>query len=125
MPGLYLVACYSLRPKTNRVRTECPGWMKLPGALSYNEQVILTKNLKNQDIQTAQVILDMVKKSVIKNSFVKGRSFDDLFLYYYNNYPQYTKDIMSKLDPNYLTRFTMLDSIPVRTIDTTSTISST
>jgi hypothetical protein len=125
MSGLYLVAYYYSRPKTNRIRTERPGWMKLPGTVSYDEQVTLTKNLKNRDIQTAQVILDMVGKRVIKNGFVKDRSFDDLFLYYYGNYPQYTKDIMNKLDPGYLTRFASPSTEPVRTIDTGSTISST
>jgi len=119
MSSLYLVACYYLRPKTNRVRTEQAGWMQKPDTVSYNEQVILTKNLKKRDITSAQVILDMVKKTVVKNSFVKGRSFDDLFLYYYGNYPQYTKDVMEKLDPGYLNKFSPVTE-PVRTIDTSS-----
>jgi len=125
MSGLYLVAYYSIRRKTNRVRTEQSGWMKLPGAVSYNEQLVLTKNLKNRDLQSAQVILDLVKKHVVKNGFVKNRSFDDLFLYYYENYPQYTKDVMHKLDPDYLLRFSIPKTQPIHTIDTNSTISST
>ena len=126
MTKLYLVAYYFTKPKNNRIRTEKPGWMKSPGAISYDEQVAITKNLSNKDLSNAKVILDMVGKKVVKNGWVSGRSFDELFLYYYGNYPQYTKTVMEKLDPEYLQRFMPESpaSQPVQVIDTSTSISS-
>jgi len=121
---LYLVAYYFQRPKHNRVRTNKAGWQNQPNAVSYDEQVAITKNLNNRDITMAKVILDMVNKKIVKNGWMSSADFDQMFAYYYGNYPQYTKEVMQQLDPSYLNKFGTAAQTPVKTIDTSGSISS-
>lgn len=121
--SIYLVAYYFTKPKSTRVKTSRPGWMTQPGAVAYDEQVALSKKITNKDLTTAKVILDMGQKKIVKNGWMTNVNFDDLFLYYYGNYPQYTKDIMEKLDPTYLLRFQATQQ-PERVIDTSGSLSS-
>lgn len=122
MSSIYLIAYYFVKPKSNRIKTNREGWMNEPNSVAYDEQVALSKRLSNRDITTAQVILDMGKKKIVKNGYMNNVSFDDLFLYYYGNYPQYTKEIMEKLDPTYLLRFQ--PQATERVIDTSGSLSS-
>jgi hypothetical protein len=123
MSNLYLVAYYIVRPKNKKVRTQLEGWMKKPDSVSYDEQVAITRRLNNNDLSMAKIILDMKNKKVVKNGWLNNTSFDDLFLYYYKNYPQYTKEIMERLDPNYLLGLTAMRE-PERVIDTSGSLSS-
>jgi len=101
MKSIYLVAYYFQKP-AERVRTNRSGWMKNRDNLIWDEQVAVARNLKNRDITTAKIILDLANKRVIKNDWLNNRNFDDLFTYFSKGYPQYTKEIMEKLDPGYL-----------------------
>lgn len=121
--SIYLVAYYFTKPKTPRVKTNREGWMTQPNAVAYDEQVALSKKITNKDLSTAKVILDMGQKKIVKNGWMNNVSFDDLFLYYYGNYPQYTKEVMEKLDPTYLLRFQPTQQ-PERVIDTSGSLSS-
>ena len=100
MRNLYLVAYYYQRPDNPRVRTQIPGWMKQEGNLSWDEQVQMTTRLRNRDHSMAKVILDLGKKTVVKNSWDSGKSFDELFEYYRKNYPKYTEELATKLYPD-------------------------
>lgn len=123
MSNLYLVAYYIIRPKNKKVKTQLSGWMKKSDAISYDEQVAITRRLNNTDLSMAKIILDMKNKKVVKNGWLNETSFDDLFLYYYKNYPQYTKEIMEQLDPGYLLGITS-NREPGRVIDTSGSLSS-
>jgi hypothetical protein len=102
MSKLFLVAYYYQRPSEKRVRTNRSGWMNNEKNVAFDEQVALTKNLSNRDYDMAKVILDMVHKKVIKNGWNTTKSFDDMFLYFHEGYPQYTAEVMHKLDYEYL-----------------------
>lgn len=121
MKPIYLVAYYFQKPQA-RVKTQLPGWMKNVENISWDEQVALTKNLKNRDLSQGKVILDLVNQRIVKNGWGDKNSFDELYRYYEGNYPQYTKDIMAQINA---ARPTLTISEPVRTIDTSGTISST
>ena len=102
MKTLYLVAYYYQRPSGRHVRTTRPNWMKVEGSTAWDEQVALTKNLKNKDFTTAKVILDMLNKRVVKNDWGTSRDFGELFLYFHKGYPQNTADIMKQIDQEFL-----------------------
>jgi hypothetical protein len=102
MKNLYLVAYYYQRPSGRHVRTTHPDWQKVTGATAWDEQVALTKNLKNKDYTTAKVILDMVNKRVLKNDWGTTKDFSEMFLYFHKGYPQYTADIMRQIDQDFL-----------------------
>lgn len=93
-----------MKPKI-RVKTQSKGWMENRNNISYDEQVAIARRLKNRDVETAKVILDLANKRVVKNGWTGSKDFDELFKYYLNGYPQYTAPAMAELDPDYLTKF--------------------
>lgn len=102
--SIYLVAYYYMRPR-GRVQTQNKGWMANQQNLAYDEKVTVTRNLKKSDISMAKVIVDLGKKTVIRNGWNDNLDFDQLFEYYHKGYPQYTTAVMGELDPDYLKKF--------------------
>jgi hypothetical protein len=102
--SIYLVAAYYMKPR-NRVQTQIKGWMGVQDNVAYDEKVDITRNLKKSDLSTAKVILDLKKKTVVRNGWNNDLDFDKIFEYFHNGYPQYTTTVMTELDPEYLTRF--------------------
>lgn len=118
--SIYLVAYYFQKPAHSRVRTQRAGWMKQNNNVSWDEQVAITKNLRNRDLTTARIILDMSAQRVVKNGWDNSRTFDELYDYFSTNYPQYTREIMERVNPAYLAA---RNPAPVE-IPTSGTISS-
>ena len=87
---------------------------------------VLKNVLKNKDLDRAKIILDMSKKTVVRNGWVDNRNFDDLFMYFSKGYPDQTKKVMEQIDPDYLNKLFPKQVVPVSTIDTSgSSLSST
>lgn len=126
--SIFLVAYYFMRPQS-RVRTQVKGWMQTEKNLQFDEQVAVTRRLKNSDRTTAKVILDLSKKSVVRNGWGSTEQFDDLFKYFHASYPKYTTEVMATLDPAYLERINAEMAPPAETVaspePTGSVISST
>jgi hypothetical protein len=97
---VHLVAHYYQKPKDG-VNTSKKGWMEDANNLRWDEKVEIVRNLRNRD-RTAQVILDLVNKKVINNSFTGEKDFDKLFEYYFLNYNQYVTTVMAQLDSDYV-----------------------
>lgn len=136
MKSAYLIAYYYARPRSDRrVRTNRAGWMTSDN-VNLEERIVLAGRLKDRDISMSRVILDFANKKVVKNTFLKGEGFQDLFMYFLSTYPEETKKYMSMIDPSYLNtvaqtaQLTMANSqdianfesvqTPVVTIDTSS-----
>ena len=125
--SIFLVAYYFMRPQA-KAQTQVKGWMQTEKNLQFDEQVAVTRRLKNSDKTTAKVILDLTKKSVVRNGWGSTENFDDLFKYFHNSYPKYTTEVMTMLDPAYLERINAEMAPPTETVETpepTSSISST
>ena len=101
MKPIYLVAYYFQKPAHERVRTQRPGWMQQPNSVSWDEQVTITKNLKNKDLTMSKIIIDLANRRVVRNSWNSAVDFDELFVYFCNNYRDQCKSIMTQLDPDY------------------------
>jgi hypothetical protein len=101
--SIFLVAYYFMRPQA-RVRTQVKGWMQAEKNMQFDEQVAVTRRLKNSDRTTAKIILDLSKKSVVRNGWGSTEAFDELFKYFHASYPKYTTEVMAMLDPAYLER---------------------
>lgn len=121
--NIFLVAYYYMKPQM-RVKTQIKGWTKNENNFRYDEQVTITKALKNRDIETSKIILDLKNKKVVKNSWGNSKTFDELFKYYLDNYPQYTASIMTELDPDYLVKVSQPPEIK-NELDTSTNVSST
>jgi hypothetical protein len=98
--SIYLIANYVAKPRNPR-KTHVPGYMKDPANVQYDEQVQISTRLRNKDIQTAKIIIDLTNKVVQQNSFNNNRDFKELFKYFFKGYHKYVTEVMSKLDPEF------------------------
>lgn len=98
--NIYLVANYVTKPKDPR-RTHIPGYMKDPVNHQYDEQVQISSRLRQKDITTAKVIINLTNKTVDKNSFNNNKDFKELFKYFFKGYHKYVTTVMAQLDPEY------------------------
>lgn len=117
---IYLVAYYYQKPSNRRVRTQLAGWMKDQKNVSWDEQVSITRNLRNRDLTTAGVILDLTQQRVVRNSWNSHANFTDMFEYFVKNYPEQTQGLKNMISP----QTSMAEFAPVPTtitsVDTSS-----
>lgn len=93
---IYLLAKYVSRPKNSKL-TSHKGYVTNSDNLDYDEQVIVTRGLKNKDKQYCQVILNLTKEEVIKRTS-KELTFEKLFEYFFENYADYIDSSVNKLN---------------------------
>ena len=98
--GIYLVAKYFMKPQAH-VNTSKAGWMNNPENIRWDEQMLITRGLKPKD-NNAQVVLNLSEKSIVRNTFAQGKTFDEVFIYFLNGYSQYLVPVMGQLDREYL-----------------------
>lgn len=98
--GIYLVARYFMKPQAH-VNTSKAGWMKDPNNIRWDESMIVSRGLKPKD-NSAQVILNLSDKTVVRNTFTPDKGFDEIFVYFLNGYSQYLVPVMGQLDRDYL-----------------------
>jgi hypothetical protein len=101
---LHLLAFYVTKPRDPR-QTHKPGYMKDPANISYDERIEFTVGISGKDQRYAGVVLNLAQKTVVYNKFGNGKTFDDLFKYFLEGYPDYVSKAMSRLDPDYLSQF--------------------
>jgi hypothetical protein len=106
--NIYLVAHYLTKPRDPK-KTHIPGYMKDPANIRYDEQVQVSTRLRQQDLMTAKVIMNLTDKTVEQNSFNHNRDFNELFKYFFKGYHKYITEVMAKLDPEYFNQ--MLDEM--------------
>ena len=94
--SIYLIASYSMKPKSS-ARKQRSGWMANPGNISYDESIAIARKLKPRDHQTSKIILDFTDRRVIKNTWNDDKSFEELFSYFYQGYPNYINPILKEL----------------------------
>lgn len=98
--GIFLIGQYYMKPR-DHVNTSKSGWMKDPANIRWDEKVEFTRSIRNRDAN-AQVILNLSNKTVVRNTFNSGKSFDEVFAYFFENYSKYLIPLMGQLDPDYL-----------------------
>lgn len=100
---IYLTAYYLQRPRDPK-KTYIKGYITDPNNMIWDENVEISHGLGSKDRQHAQVVLDFTEKKVIANKFNQERDFDKLFKYYFEGYHKYITQVMSQMDPEYLTK---------------------
>jgi hypothetical protein len=85
--NIYLIAKYYARPRKPNA-TIYPGYMKDQANISWDEQITITRGLKNKDLLESKVTLNITTQEVERNSFQNGKPFYELFEYFYKANPQ-------------------------------------
>jgi hypothetical protein len=101
---IHLLAFYVQKPRAG-VQTQIAGWTRNPDNYQYDERIEFTKGLSGKDRQYAGVILNLQTKTIVYNKFGTTKTFDDLFKYFLEGYPQYVIQTMAQLDMAYLEQF--------------------
>jgi hypothetical protein len=101
---LHLLAFYVQKPRRG-VQTQIAGWTKDPNNFQFDERVEFTKGLSGKDQQYAGVILNLNQKQVVYNKFGNKKTFNDLFKYFLEGYPQQVATVMAELDIEYVKQF--------------------
>lgn len=121
---LHLIAFYTMKPRDPR-KTFIKGYMSNPANIQYDERIGFSRGLKTKDQIAGRVILNLNKKTVVKNTYDATQTdFDALFKYFLEGYPQYVAQVMAELDVEYIKQF--IPSEPeaiapeVTTVDTTT-----
>ena len=85
---LYVVATYYKVPKYPS-KTSQKDYSKDDNNWAFNENVEIARVIKNRDLAQANIILNLTDKRVEKCNMRPDASYDDLYRYFKNNYPQY------------------------------------
>lgn len=121
--SIYLVAYYMMKPKHSRVNTSIKGWMNNPDNVAYDEQIAVVTKLKNKDLNTAKVILNLSNCSVYRNNWSDNRSFDELFEHFYTGYQKYLDPVIAQLGYEMVKNPELVES-PVDQLPKNETVSS-
>jgi hypothetical protein len=84
------------KPKNPRQSSQ-PGYMSNPDNIQWDERMYISQGLRKKDHQM-NVILDLTEEKIIKNSFNSGKSFEEVFKYFYEAYGDYIDDSVNKIN---------------------------
>lgn len=94
--SIYLIAKYTARPKDPR-QTHNPGYMKDPNNIQYDEQVYITRGLRDKDL-TNNIIVNLTEEKIVKNTFNTTATFTEIFKHFYDGYAEYIDQSINKLN---------------------------
>ena len=94
--SIYLIAKYTAKPKDPK-QTHNPGYMKDPANLQYDEQVYVTRGLRDKDLQN-NIIINLTEEKIVKNTFNTVATFDDIFKHFYEGYAEYIDQSVNQLN---------------------------
>lgn len=95
----YAIVTYHRIPR-DPTKTHDKEYVKDPGNWQYDEKLIIANKIKNNDITSAGVILNLTDGVMIKNRITPDKGYDELLEYYRSNYPKFFEDlaILSKAE---------------------------
>jgi hypothetical protein len=77
--------------------TRIAGYMTNPENLTYDERVAVSRGLRTKDLVNNNVVLNITKSVVEKNSFRTDKSFMEMFEYFYENNADYISQALREL----------------------------
>ena len=81
----FVVAQYVMRPR-NKNKTHDSKYMSDPANFQYDELFNIVTKIKDRELSTYGVILDLTEKKVVKNSSQSGKTYDETLKYFVDNY---------------------------------------
>ena len=94
--NIYLVAQYVAKPKDKKLSSQT-GYMANPDNIQWDERMYVSQGLRKKDHEM-NVILDLTEEKIIKNSFNTGKTFEEVFKYFYEAYGDYINDSVNKIN---------------------------
>lgn len=85
--SIYVFAQYYAKPKNPKM-TRVAGYMSDPNNIVWDERIDVTHGLKDRDRIAAKVIINISEQTVVRDGFNSGKSFEELFQYFYESNPK-------------------------------------
>lgn len=95
--NIYLLAKYIARPKNPKM-THIKGYVTDPDNMVYDEQVTVTRGLRNKDLQS-HVILNLTEEKIHKNTYHTSTTFEEAFKYFHEGYANQIDACVNTLNP--------------------------
>lgn len=93
---IYLLATYVARPKNPR-QTSRAGYITNPDNIQYDENLEIVRGWRDRYMKYS-VVLDLTNEKIIKNSFLKGKTFEELFKHYHEGFGEYIEQTVNELN---------------------------
>ena len=84
---IFIIAQYYAKPRNPKL-TYQKGYMDNEANIVWDERIDVTHGLKQKDLLAAKVIINISAQRVEKDGFKSGKSFDELFEYFYTSNPK-------------------------------------
>ena len=84
---IYIVAQYYGKPRDPKM-TRVAGYMADENNVIWDERIDVTAGLKQKDLLNSKVVINISTQEVVKDSFRSGKSFEELFSYFYDASPK-------------------------------------
>jgi len=101
---LFIISSYGLKP--NNYHSSATDFFKDANNFAIDEVIVLSKKLKMQDLQRANLILDLSKKELVKcrkyykdSKLVKDPTYDEMFSYMKTLYPKQIEEAAKLSEP--------------------------
>jgi len=94
---LYILVQYIQKPKAG-LNTAQKGFGENPDNWQFDEVVAVSRGLKTRDQRTQNVILNMTKKRIERNSMNPDATWDELYAYFKEHYKEYIQTIENELE---------------------------
>lgn len=94
----FVVVTYFKKPR-NPNYTFKKGYLDNPDNFFWAESVNITRGLKTKDRDKSELILNLNKQLVLRNSKGNGESFEELLYYFQKNYPDDINTILAYIYP--------------------------
>lgn len=83
-----------VRRPAKGVRTEKKGWMEVTGNVDLFEQPVLVDRVNAIHLRNANIIIDVMNATVVKNSMAESNSDEEVVNYYLNKYREHVEQAM-------------------------------
>lgn len=90
------MAIYVARPKNPR-QTSRAGYITNPDNIQYDENLEIVRGWRDRYMKYS-VVLDLTNERIIKNSFLKEKTFEELFKHYHDGFGEYIEQTVDELN---------------------------
>ena len=94
--SIYVFAQYYAKPKNPKM-TRIAGYMSDPNNIVWDERIDVTYGLKDKDRVAAKVIINISDQTIVRDGFNSGKSFEELFAYFYSANPKQIADAIRRV----------------------------
>lgn len=92
---IYVCAQYYAKPRNPKLTFQ-KGYSTNEDNIVWDECINVTHGLRSKDLSNAKVVINISQRKIEKDGFNSGKSFDELFSYFYEANPKQIADAIRR-----------------------------